>query len=249
MFKSKAKLVNKTVIITGANTGIGKETAINLAKRKAKVIIACRNPERGRNAEQEIRRKSGSDNVFYHHLDLASLTSVRQFAEWAIEEEPHIDILINNAGIMACPYWKTEDGYEMQFGVNHLGHFLLTNLLLEKMKESPAARIITVSSSLHKSIKGGLNFDDLNSEENYDPRVAYCRSKLANILFTRTLAKKLIGTNVTANCLHPGVVWTELMRHIEKKYGLIKKVCFIFILSSKNLTFLVVSSSSDAVDC
>ena len=206
--------MNKTVIITGANTGIGKETAIDLAKRQAKVIIACRNPERGRDAEQEIRRRSGSDNIFYHHLDLASLTSVRQFAEWAIEEEPHIDILINNAGIMRCPHWKTEDGYEMQFGVNHLGHFLLTNLLLEKMKESPSARVVNVSSIAYRSKKVTREtFLDFNSKQAYDPGVAYSCSKLANVLFTHSLAKRLTGTNITVNCLHPGVIMTELGRH------------------------------------
>ena len=224
MCKSKAKLTGKTVIITGANTGIGKETAIELAKRKAKVILACRNPDRGREAERDIRLKSGSEDVIYHHLDLASLSSVHQFAETILQEESHIDILINNAGIMACPQWKTEDGFEMQFGVNHLGHFLLTNLLLDRLKEAPSARIINVTSSRYK-LSGGLNFDDLNNEEDYNPYRTYCHSKLANILFTRSLAGRLEGTRVTANCLHPGVCWSELMRHIEKRSGFMRKVC------------------------
>ena len=224
MCKSKAKLTGKTVIITGANTGIGKETAIELAKRKAKVILACRNPDRGREAERDIRLKSGSEDVIYHHLDLASLSSVRQFAETILQEESHIDILINNAGIMACPQWKTEDGFEMQFGVNHLGHFLLTNLLLDRLKEAPSARIINVTSSRYK-LSGGLNFDDLNNEEDYNPYRTYCHSKLANILFTRSLVGRLEGTRVTANCLHPGVCWSELMRHIEKRSGFMRKVC------------------------
>ena len=227
MCKSKAKLVHKTVIITGGNTGIGKETAIDLAKRKAKVILACRNPERGRKAEEEIRKKSGNENVVYRHLDLASLASVREFAEGVLQDEPHIDILINNAAIMACPYWKTEDDFEMQFGVNHLGHFLLTYLLLDKLKEAPSARIINVSSLAYKRVKG-INFDDINSEESYDPQIAYGQSKLANILFTRALSKRLEGTRVTVNCLHPGVIWTELGRHIMKKMGLVKKV-IIFV--------------------
>jgi retinol dehydrogenase-13 len=227
--RSKALIHNKTVIITGGNTGIGKEAAIDLARRGGKIILACRDPERGRNAEEDIRRKSGSDEVFYRQLDLASLDSVRQFAELMIQEESRIDILINNAGIMACPHWKTEDGFEMQFGVNHLGHFLLTNLLLDKLKESPSARIVNVSSSRYKFVDG-INFDDINSEGDYDPIVAYGRSKLANILFTRTLAQKLKAdnvTNVTVNCLHPGMVWTELSRHLEKKIGFLKKLLFL----------------------
>ena len=217
MCRSKARLAGKTVIITGANTGIGKETAIDMAKRQARVIMACRSVERGEKAAEEVRRASGSSNVVFQQLDLASLTSVRRFCERVLKEEPRIDILINNAGIMACPYWKTEDGFEMQFGVNHLGHFLLTNLLLDRLKEAPAARIVNVSSSGYKFAKC-INFDDINinSEQSYNPWQAYCQSKLANILFTRSLAKRLEGTNVFTNCLHPGVIRTELGRHMNK---------------------------------
>ena len=212
MCRSKASLAGKTVIITGANTGIGKETAIDMAKRHARVIMACRSVERGEKAADEVRRASGSSNVVFQQLDLASLTSVRRFCERVLKEEPRIDILINNAGIMACPYWKTEDGFEMQFGVNHLGHFLLTNLLLDRLKEAPAARIVNVSSLSYKRCKG-INFEDINCEHAYHPRDAYGQSKLAVILFTRSLAKRLEGTMVTANCLHPGVICTELGRH------------------------------------
>ena len=210
---SRAKLDGKTIIITGANTGIGKETAIDLARRGARVIIACRSAEKGEEAVVEVRAKSGNDKVVFRRLDLASLESVRQFASKVLEEEPTIDILINNAGVMACPYSKTEDGFEMQFGVNHLGHFLLTNLILDRLKESPAARIVNVSSTAHRRTEG-INFDDLNSEKSYNSFVAYGQSKLANILFTRSLAKRLVGTSVIANCLHPGVIRTELGRHI-----------------------------------
>ncbi|XP_065887759.1 retinol dehydrogenase 13-like [Dysidea avara] len=214
---SKRLLDGRTVIITGANTGIGKETAIDLAKRNAKVILACRDVERGKQAEKEIKRASKSDEVSFKQVDLASFASIKKFAAEILEEESRIDILINNAGIMRCPYWKTEDGFEMQFGVNHLGHFLLTNLLLDRIKESPASRIVVVSSRAHTRAKG-INFDDINSENSYDPGVAYAQSKLANNLFTLALSKRLSGANVTVNCLHPGVIYTELGRHLKLRW-------------------------------
>ena len=233
---SRAKLDGKTVIITGANTGIGKETAVDLARRGARVILACRSAEKGEEAVVEVRARSGNDKVVFRRLDLASLESVRQFASSILEEEPTIDILINNAGVMACPYSKTEDGFEMQFGVNHLAHFLLTNLLLDRLKEAPTARIVTVSSTAHRRTKG-INFDDLNSEKSYSPFLAYGQSKLANILFTRSLAKRLAGTSVIANCLHPGVIRTELGRHffigtIKKARAMITYASFFFFFCS-----------------
>jgi NAD(P)-dependent dehydrogenase (short-subunit alcohol dehydrogenase family) len=139
---------------------------------------------------------------------------VRKFAAKILEEEPRIDILINNAGVMAIPERKlTQDGFEMQIGVNHLGHFLLTNLLLDRIKQAPSARIINVSSMGH--YMGKLDFDDLNLERSYSHLAAYGNSKLANILFTRSLAKCLQGTRVTANVLHPGAINTELSRHLD----------------------------------
>ena len=211
--RSQAKLDGKTVIITGANTGIGLETAVDLAKRNARVILACRSVERGETAAVEVRKRSGNDNVVFVQLDLASLDSVRECAAKILEEEPRIDILINNAGIMGLPERQlTQDGFEMQFGVNHLGHFLLTNLLIDRIKEVPSARIVNVSSKAHSG--GNLDFDNLNSEKSYIHWVAYGTSKLANILFTRSLAKRLEGTRITANSLHPGVIMTELGRHL-----------------------------------
>ena len=209
---SKAKLNGKTVIITGANTGIGLETAVDMAGRGARVILACRNKEKGEAAVAEVKRRSNSEDAIFVSLDLASLDSVREFAAKVLDEEPHIDILINNAGVMACPYTKTADGFELQFGVNHLAHFLLTNLLLDRLKEAPSARIVTVSSIGHAA--GKINFDDLQFEKSYNKWVAYFQSKLANVLFARSLAKRLQGTNVTAYSLHPGAVRTELGRHV-----------------------------------
>lgn len=210
--RSKKVLDGMTVIITGGNTGIGKETAIDLANRKARVIIACRSEEKGKKAEVDIRRESGSSNVHFRQLDLASFASIKKFAKEVLSEESRIDILINNAGVMFCPYIKTEDGYETQFGVNHLGHFLLTNLLLDKIKQAPEGRIISVSSLAH-TFAPKLDLDTINSEAHYSYINAYSKSKLANVLFTKALAKRLSGTNVTANSLHPGGVDTELQRH------------------------------------
>ena len=206
---SKALLNGKTVIITGANAGIGKETAVDLARRNARVIMA--DIKGGEETAVDVRKKSGNDNVVFYYLNLASFSSIRQFAARILEEEPHLDILINNAGISSCPYGKTEDGFEMQFGVNHLGHFLLTNLLLERLKEAPSARIVVVSSIAHRF--GKIRFHDLNSEKSYNKFGAYYQSKLANVLFTRFLAKCLEGTNVTVNALHPGFVRTGITRH------------------------------------
>lgn len=179
---SQAQLPGKTVIITGANTGIGLETAVDLAKRGARVVLSCRDVTKGEAAVTEVKRRSNSNDVVFSKLDLASLKSVREFSERTLEEEPRIDILINNAGVMIPPYSKTADGFELQFGVNHLGHFLLTNLLLDRIKKSRAGRIVNVSSMAH--LHGKINFGDLQSKQSYSRTAAYSQSKLANILFT-----------------------------------------------------------------
>ena len=212
---SKARLEGKTAIITGSNVGIGKETALDLARRGAKVILACRDIQKAEAALKEIVKKSGNENIAAKHVDLASLKSVRDFAEDINKNEPRLDILINNAGVMAVQtLTKTQDGFETQMGVNHLGHFLLTNLLLDLLKKSAPSRVIVVSSVGHWFVtRTGMNFENMNGEISYDPLDAYGQSKLANILFTRELARRLEGTSVTANSLHPGFVATELSRH------------------------------------
>ncbi|XP_062907355.1 retinol dehydrogenase 12 isoform X2 [Mobula hypostoma] len=208
---SNARLHGKTVVITGANTGIGKETARDLAQRGARVILACRDLTKAEAAAQDIREDTGNKQVIVRELDLANTRSIYQFAENIVKEEKVLNILINNAGVMMCPFMKTSDGFEMQFGVNHLGHFLLTFLLLDLLKNSSPARIINVSSLAH--FLGRINFKDLQSENSYDGGLAYCQSKLANILFTRELAKHLKDTKVTVNSVHPGCVRSELTRH------------------------------------
>uniref|UniRef100_A0A3Q1GW59 Uncharacterized protein n=1 Tax=Anabas testudineus TaxID=64144 RepID=A0A3Q1GW59_ANATE len=153
--RSKVRLDGKTVLVTGANTGIGKETALDMARRGETLRLTCRDLTRARIAADEIRQKSGNGNVVVKKVDLASLQSVRDFAKDITENEERLDILINNAGIciMMCPKWKTDDGFEMQFGVNHLGHFLLTNCLLDLLKKSAPSRIVIVSSLVHTEVK------------------------------------------------------------------------------------------------
>ncbi|XP_004081219.1 retinol dehydrogenase 12 [Oryzias latipes] len=229
-WSSDAKLDGKTVVITGANTGIGKETAIDLAKRGARVIIACRDMEKAQAAVKEIMEKSNSNAVVSMKLDLSNSQSIREFAEVINRDEPKLNILINNAGVMVCPYGKTADGFEMQIGVNHLGHFLLTYLLIDLIKRSAPARIVTVSSMAHAW--GSINLDDLNSEKSYSKSKAYAQSKLANVLFTRSLAKRLEGTGVTAYSLHPGVVQTDLWRHLSAPEQFFMKIARPFTKNS-----------------
>nr|XP_002124144.1 retinol dehydrogenase 14-like [Ciona intestinalis] len=215
--RSDVKMTGKTVVITGANTGIGLETAIDLVKREARVILGCRNMEKAEEAKQRIFKEAGGkdDTVVIKQLDLSSLASVRAFAKDINDNESKIDVLLNNAGIMLVPKGKTEDGFELHYGVNHLGHFLLTNLLLDLIKRSAPSRIVTVSSEAHRLGTPKIDFKDMNFDNNYDESVAYGRSKLMNILFTKELSKRLEGTNVTANCLHPGVIKSELWRHMD----------------------------------
>ncbi|XP_075053227.1 retinol dehydrogenase 14 [Mixophyes fleayi] len=211
---ASALMRGKTVIITGANCGIGRATAAELLRQEARVILACRDRGRAEEAARELRLEAGdSGEVVVRELDLSSLKSVRRFCLEVVKEEPRLDVLINNAGVFQCPYMKTEDGFEMQFAVNHLGHFLLTHLLIGLLKSSAPSRIVVVSSKLYKY--GEINFDDLNSEKSYSRSFGYSRSKLANVLFTRELARRLEGTGVTVNVLHPGIVRTNLGRHIN----------------------------------
>ncbi|KAK6492138.1 retinol dehydrogenase 12 [Huso huso] len=212
-WSSDARLDGKTAIVTGANTGIGKETAWDLARRGARVILACRDMEKAKDAANDIINDTGSNTVIPCKLDLADTKSICEFAEHIYNMEKTVSILINNAGIAMCPYSTTTDGFEMQFGVNHLGHFFLTFLLLDLLKQSTPARIINLSSSTHSM--GKIQFDDLTSEKSYHPVKAYVQSKLANVLFTRELARRLEGTGVTVYAVDPGVVYTRAIRHMK----------------------------------
>jgi len=222
---SKARLEGKVVVITGANTGIGKYTALDMSRRGAKVVLLCRNVEKGEEAAEEIRKETEGE-VIVHRLDLSSLQSVRECAEQLGNSLEKVDILINNAGVMACPEARTTEGFEMQMGTNHLGHFLLTNLLLPLLKRAaPGARIVNVSSMAHQS--GTMQWDDLNWEKTpYSAIGAYSQSKLANILFSTELARRGEGSGVTVYSLHPGVINTDLGRHIKDTFGAIGSMFF-----------------------
>ncbi|MGB0523702.1 MAG: SDR family oxidoreductase [Flammeovirgaceae bacterium] len=197
-------LKGKRCLITGANSGIGKATAIQLAQQGAQIIMACRNPIKAEEAKKEVIFRSGNERVEVMLVDFAKQDEIRALADEFKSKYQQLDILVNNAGIIADQRKVTQEGYELTFAVNHLGYFLVTNLLLEELKASPSARIINVSSEAHRM--GKINFDDLHLERDYSNIKAYSNSKLANILFTHELAKKLKETPVTVNALHPGVV-------------------------------------------
>jgi len=200
----------KVVIVTGANSGLGFETARALAAKGAQVVMACRNQGKAEAAAQEILAEFPQAKVDLMSLDLADLASVRAFADSFNKRYQKLDALCNNAGIMAIPYRQTADGFEMQFGVNHLGHFALTGLLLEALKAAPGARVVTVSSMAHRL--GKIDFDNLRGEKSYRRWPAYGQSKLANLLFTYELQRRLdaAGIPVLAMAAHPGWSSTNL---------------------------------------
>lgn len=202
----------KVCLVTGGNSGIGRESAVGLARLGATVVINARDRGKGEEALAEIRRKSGDQEVELLVADLSSLQSVRQLAQDFRAKYSRLDVLVNNAGVFLPKRIVTVDGYEAVFTTNHLGHFLLTNLLLDLLKASAASRIINVTSDAHKGAE--IDFDDLMGEKRFSGFKAYGQSKLANILFTYELARRLEGTGVTVNCLHPGVVRTGFGKDI-----------------------------------
>jgi NAD(P)-dependent dehydrogenase (short-subunit alcohol dehydrogenase family) len=209
----------RIAIVTGANTGLGKEAAHELARHGAHVILACRSVEKGEAALEQIQARTGNASAEVMKLDLGSLESIRAFAEGFLDHYDRLDILINNAGVMFTPYGMTEDGFEQQLGVNHLGHFALTGLLLERILETPGSRIVNVSSGGHRM--GSMDFDDLQWKSGrYQSGRAYGRSKLANLLFTYELQRRLQAANESTIALaaHPGGSNTDLARHVEQEW-------------------------------
>ncbi len=203
----------RVAIVTGANTGIGFETAAALAAGHARVVLACRNARKAGNAIERIRARTPDAGLEFLELDLASLDSVERFAGAFDSAHDRLDLLINNAGVMAPPFGHTEDGFELHFGCNHLGHFALTGRLMALLDATPGARVVTVSSLTHRM--AALDFDNLNAEKGYRKMAAYGRSKLANLLFTFELQRRLerTGSKVLAVASHPGWTVTEIQRH------------------------------------
>jgi NAD(P)-dependent dehydrogenase (short-subunit alcohol dehydrogenase family) len=207
----------RTAVITGANSGIGYCTARELARHGAEVLLACRSEQRGTEAVERLRAEVPGGRVRFARLDLADLSSVRSFVNEY--DSDRLDLLINNAGVMAIPYAKTTDGFETQFGVNHLGHFALTGLLLPRLLATPRARVISLSSIVHALSK--IDLDDLNGERRYRRWIAYGRSKAANLLFIHELARRLkaAGVDIVAAAAHPGYAATNLQTRAAKIEG------------------------------
>lgn len=208
------RMKGKVCLVTGANSGIGRATALGLAGLGATVVILCRSARRGEKALRWIRDKSGNDNVHLLLADLSRRQDLFHAAEEFKKQYRRLDVLLNNAGVMTRRRRLTADGFELQFFVNHLAYFLLTGLLFELLESSGPARIVNVASTAHG--RGNLDFDDLQMERDYDGWQQYGNTKLANIVFTYELARRLDGTGVTANCLHPGVIHTNLLNNYSK---------------------------------
>ena len=200
----------KTFVVTGANSGIGYEAALALAKKGANLVLACRSPERSQAAADRIRAAAPEARLELAPLDLASLRSVRAFADWFLRTHDRLDVLVNNAGVMAIPRQVTEDGFEMQLATNHLGHFALTGLLLGRLLASAPSRVVNVSSMVHTI--GKFDWRDMQLERRYSKWGAYARSKLANLFFTYELSRRLEarGAHVIAVACHPGYAATNL---------------------------------------
>lgn len=222
-----AKFEGKVCIVTGSNTGIGKETARGLAQQGATVVMAVRDLTKGEAARAEIAASTGRSDVAVMKLDLGDLASVRAFAREFQEKYPRLDILVNNAGVWTTARATTKDGFETTFGTNHLGTFLLTNELLPVLKKSAPARVVVLSSALH--YQGKMLWDDLQHERvSFSGPTAYNQSKLANVLFANALARRVEKDGITVNSVHPGVVATELARAYPK---FLVKIFHLFLLS------------------
>jgi NAD(P)-dependent dehydrogenase (short-subunit alcohol dehydrogenase family) len=242
---SNEKMNGKVVLVTGANSGIGKATSLALAKRGASIVMVARNKERGEAAKSEMIDESQNDSIDLLLADLSSLESVRELASEFHKKYSRLDVLINNAGLFNLRYHTTTDGYENTFAANYLAPFLLTNLQLDLLKASAPSRIINVSSVGHYS--GHINFDDLNLEKNYGGWKAYGQSKLALVLFTHELARKLEGTGIVVNSVHPGTVATHIWSRPLGAAGFIMALPKLFMTSpAKGAETIVYLAASPA---
>ncbi|MDT5300736.1 MAG: hypothetical protein QOG79_3978 [Mycobacterium sp.] len=214
----------RVAVITGANTGLGYETAAALAAKGAHVVLAVRNLDKGKDAALRIAQATPGAKVELQELDLTSLDSVRSAAEQLKSDHDSIDLLINNAGVMFTPKSTTKDGFELQFGTNHLGHFAFTGLLLDRVLAAPGSRVVTVSSVGHRFARQGIRFDDLQWDRDYSRVGAYGQAKLANLLFTYELQRRLAGTQTIATAAHPGGSRTELTRNLPPLVGALTRL-------------------------
>ncbi len=206
-------LGGQLALVTGGTSGLGAETARALASKGASVVITARNVPKGEEVAEGIRKTTGNANVEVEELELGSIASIRAFAERFNAKHDRLNILVNNAGVMACPFEKTSDGFEMQFGTNHLGHFLMTGLLVPALIKGAPARVVSVSSLGHE--RSPVVFDDIHFEKReYDKWASYGQAKTANVLFAVELDRRLKDRGVRANAIHPGVIMTELARHM-----------------------------------
>jgi NAD(P)-dependent dehydrogenase (short-subunit alcohol dehydrogenase family) len=212
---NKMNLRGKTAIVTGSNIGIGYETALDLYKKGAKVYVACRNEEKALNAIERMKADGGTGELVYGHLDLASLASVKAFAEKVVALESSLDLLINNAGIMIPPPHQTEDGFEIQWGVNFVGHFALTGHLFNLLEATKGSRVVTLSSIAHRG--ASIDFDNFRSEKPYSAWREYGQSKLADIIFTLEFEKRLRanGNQIISLAAHPGFSETDLQKYMD----------------------------------
>ncbi|MFL6277438.1 MAG: SDR family oxidoreductase [Blastocatellia bacterium] len=239
-----ANMQGKVCVVTGANSGIGRITALELARQGAEVVMVCRDRARGEAAMAEIKQATGNDHIELMLCDLSSQADIHRFADAFKATHPRLDVLVNNAGVYMRKRATTIDGLETTFATNHLGYFLLTNLLLDLLKRSAPSRIVNVASGAHAS--GHINFDNLQGEQQYSGVRAYCHSKLANILFTRELARRLKGTGVTVNSLHPGAVATGIFRALPKPLEALIKL--VTMSPEKGAQTSVYLASSPAVE-
>lgn len=241
----KWDMSKKVCLVTGANSGIGKATAEGLAGMGATVVMLCRDRGRGESAREDVARKTGSGTVDLIIADLGSLKAVRDAAEAFKAHYDRLDVLINNAAIVPRKREVTADGFEAQFGVNHLAPFLLTNLLRDVLTRSAPSRVVNVASTVHHGAT--LDFNDMQSEKGYSAIRVYGRTKLANVLFTYELARRLEGTGVTANCLHPGVVRTNILRDLPGPLRAAAKAASLFFLGPEKgaQTTLYLAASPD----
>lgn len=239
--------MKKTAIVTGANSGMGKATTLALMNKDYHVIMACRSQSRGQRALDEVTNQAKSGSCDLYICDLSSLTSIKEFSDQVHQNFNSLDLLINNAGVILTSRQETAQGFEMQLGVNHVGHFYLTKLVLDLLQEKRAARIVNVSSGAHKA--GKIDFKDIHMEKGYGTFKAYSRSKLANILFTRELAKRLEGTVVTVNACHPGAVGTSMGVNRETGFGkgLLRFLGLFFLTPEQGADTAVFLATSDEV--